>query len=201
MPYVRHTAFSFDPAKKDAMMSHLTGQLDMFKGTSGLARILVAQVTEDRMIVTAGYDNKEAADAAAEKARGVRDGMAEFVNGEPVVGEGEVVWSYDVEGTSSRPVTAGYIRHNAISFDPSKFDAMMSYADTTVDNFKGWSGLRRIRVVRVAEDRIVVTGVYDSKEAADANAERARANFAGMAEYMTGEPLVREGDLVWRYDR
>ena len=78
---------------------------------------------------------------------------------------------------------------------------MMSRLTGQLDMFKGTSGLARILVAQVSEDRMIVTGGYDSKEAADANAERARANFAGMAEYMTGEPLVREGDLVWRYDR
>ena len=78
---------------------------------------------------------------------------------------------------------------------------MMSRLTGQLDMFKGTSGLARILVAQVSEDRMIVTGGYDSKEAADANTERARANFAGMAEYMTGEPLVREGDLVWRYDR
>ena len=94
MPYVRHTAFSFDPAKKDAKLSHLTGQLDTFKGkVSGLVRIRIARVAEDCMIVTAGYANREAANA--EQARANFAGMAEFMTGEPVVREGEVVWSYD----------------------------------------------------------------------------------------------------------
>jgi len=36
MSYVRHPVISVDPRGKDAMLSHLTGQLDSFKSTQGL---------------------------------------------------------------------------------------------------------------------------------------------------------------------
>mgnify|MGYP001177658294 FL=1 len=78
---------------------------------------------------------------------------------------------------------------------------MMSRLTGQLDMFKGTSGLARILVAQVSEDRMIVTGGYDSKGAADANTERARANFAGMPEYMTGEPVVREGEVVCRHDR
>ena len=42
---------------------------------------------------------------------------------------------------------------------------------------------------------------YTSKDAGEAARETAQAALAGMAEYMTERPLVREGDVVWRYMR
>ena len=63
------------------------------------------------------------------------------------------------------------------------------------------SGLYRLRVVKIAEDRMLAAAAYTDKSAADAARDVAQAALAGMAEYMTEPPFVREGHLVWSYVR
>ena len=78
-----------------------------------------------------------------------------------------------------------------VVFDPSKYDAVLAVAKSI--DFSGWPGLRVLRVVRVAEDTVIVTASYEDKSAADANMENAKASLGKMAEFMTEEPFVREG--------
>ena len=92
-----------------------------------------------------------------------------------------------------------YVRHTMMTFDPSNYDAIMSIADNSREAIMGWSGLRSVRVARVADNRMRVTGAYVDKAAADANAENARNNFGKMGEFMTEQPVQREGEVVWSY--
>ena len=92
-----------------------------------------------------------------------------------------------------------YVRHTMMTFDPSNYDAIMSIADNSREAIMGWSGLRSVRVARVADNRMMVTGAYVDKAAADANAENARNNFGKMGEFMTEQPVQREGEVVWSY--
>ena len=135
----------------------------------------------------------------------------EFIVGEPAVREGEIIWAFDADGVADKPVMPGYIRHTTVSFDPSKLDAFLAYADSTVGTLKSVSGLRRIRVATVkgpsqlyqSEDRINVTAGFDSKEAADAALEQNASIWAGMAEFMADDPERRivAGDLIYAYSR
>ena len=67
--------------------------------------------------------------------------------------------------------------------------------------FKDVAGFSRLRVLRLEEDRILTAAGYKSKDAAAAARETAQVALAGLAVYMTEPPLVREGDVVWRYMR
>ena len=149
-------------------------------------------------------------DAAQERVDGALSEMNEFIVGEPIVREGEIIWAFDADGVEDKPTMPGYIRHTTVSFDPSKFDALLAYADSAVGTLKSISGLRRIRVATVkapppykSEDRITVTAGYDSKEAADAASEQVAGVWAGMAEFMTEDPERRivAGDLIYAYSR
>jgi len=93
-----------------------------------------------------------------------------------------------------------FVRHTMITFDPSNYDSIMSIADSTREAIAGWSGLISVRAVRVADNRMIVTGAYVNKAAADANAENARTNFGKMGEFMTEPPVQREGEVIWSYD-
>ena len=53
-----------------------------------------------------------------------------------------------------------YVRHTMMTFDPSDYDSIMSIADSTREAIMGWSGLISVRAVRVADDRMIVTGAY-----------------------------------------
>jgi quinol monooxygenase YgiN len=94
-----------------------------------------------------------------------------------------------------------YFRFVRVTFDPSKYDAMMAHADTQVAKMKDVTGMRAVRVVRVADNQTITIGRYDSKEAWEASAEQISGIWSGFAEFMTDEPLTRDGEMVWSYDR
>ena len=214
MAYVRHTLVTFDSEKRDAMVSRLTTLLDGIKETSGLRGIRVhfdaAQGADNRLVVSGFYDDKQAADSAQESGKDDLSTLSEFVVGEPVVREGEIIWAFDADGVADKSVMPGYSRHTTVSIDPSKLDALLAYADSIVGTLKSISGLRRIRVATVkapppykSEDRITVTAGYDSKGLADAASEQVAGVWAGMAEFMTEDPERRivAGDLIYAYSR
>ena len=200
MVYGRWTIFYFDASKKDAMLSHLTSQLDtMAKEVTGAVQGRLVQVAENRMVVHATYENKEAADAAAERASGVRASMAEFVTEAPIIREGELVWGVDPAGQAAgSPIpTASYMTFRATDIDSSKYDPLMAYMDGKKEQFRGISGLLRLRIARIAENRLVAATIYDSKASSDAAQENAAAVMAGGSEFFTGNVVLLQGDLVW----
>ena len=89
-------------------------------------------------------------------------------------------------------------RFTAFDFDPTKYDAMMSSFDNARDRVKNIPGLLNVRVVRTLENRMMVMAGYRSKEAMNAATETHRSIFADFAQYMTGEPVVRAGEVVAR---
>ena len=194
MPYGRITRVIFDPSKYDAMMA-VAKSID-FSGWSGLRLLTVTRVAEDTVLVTAGYENKAAADANVENAKTSLGKMAEFMTEEPFVREGEVVWGFD----GDQSLTPGYVRHVFFDFDPAKYDALMSYFDTTTERSRSVAGLIRVRLSRILENRMVTVGVYDNKAAAVAGQENMRAIMAGIAEFVTGDYNLREGEVFLRHD-
>ena len=194
MPYGRITRVIFDPSKYDAMMT-IAKSID-FSGWSGLRLLTVTRVAEDTVLVTAGYENKAAADANVENAKASLGKMAEFMTEEPFVREGEVVWGVD----GDQSLTPGYARHVFVDFDPAKYDAMISYFDTTTERSRGVAGLIRVRLSRILENRMVTVGVYDNKASADAGQENMRAIMAGIAEFVTGDYNIREGEVGLHHD-
>jgi len=207
MVYGRWTIFYFDASKKDAMLSHLTSQLDkMTNEVTGAVQGRLVQVAENRMVVHATYENKEAADAAAERASGIRASMGEFVAETPIIREGELVWGVDPEGQAPGSPTpafltvlqaASYMTFRATDIDSSKYDSLMAYMDSKKEQFRGISGLLRLRIARIAEDRLVAATIYDSKASSDAAQENAAAVMAGGSEFFTGNVVLLQGDLVW----
>ena len=86
--------------------------------------------------------------------------------------------------------------------------------DSLVDTFKSIDGLRRVLVMPITggkvsprlqqeignlENRMIVSGGYDSRAQAEAAQEKTKAAWAGLAEFLTGEPRVLEGDLVYGF--
>ena len=65
-----------------------------------------------------------------------------------------------------------YVRHNLITFDPEKRDAMMSVLNTGLDKVNEIHGLRAVRVhfdtAQGADNRLCISGFYDDKQAAEA---------------------------------
>jgi len=215
MPYVRHNLLTFDPEKRDAIMSVLNTGLDRVNEIPGLRAVRVhfdtAQGADNRLVITGFYDDKQAAEAAQERVKADLSTLSEFVVGEPIVREGEIIWSFDADGApSGSQVIPGYMRHTTVSFDPSKLDVFLAYADSTVGKLKSVPGLRRIRIATVkgtppykSEDRITVSSAFDSKEVADAALEQNASIWAGMAEFLADDPERRivGGDLIYAYNR
>ena len=214
MPYVRHTLVTFDSEKRDAMVSRMTTVLDRLQGISALRAMRVAfdtaQGADNRVVASAFYDDKQSMDAADERVNEALSEMMEFIVGEPIVREGEIIWAFDADGGAGKPIIPGYIRHTVVSIDLSKLDGLLAYADSTVGTLKSISGLRRIRFAAVkstppykSEDRLQVTSGFDSKEAADAASDQTASIWAGMAEFLADDPERRivAGDLIYAYSR
>ena len=91
-----------------------------------------------------------------------------------------------------------YGRITRVVFDPSRYDEMMAVAKNI--DFSDWSGLRVLSVTRVAENVLGVVAGYNDKAAADANVDKAKSTLGTMAEFMTEEPFVREGEVIWGFD-
>ena len=87
---MRHTTVSIDLSKLDGLLAYADSTVGTLKSISGLRRIRVAAVkstppykSEDRMVVTTGFDSKEAADTASEQTASIWAGMAEFMADDP----------------------------------------------------------------------------------------------------------------------
>ena len=198
MPYARHTGMSFDPSNYDAMMTYKKTMFDMAESMPDLKRGCLVRVADDRIIGTTGYTNKEAADAGAERARSAMAGLAEFMTEAPILRMGEIVWAFD-SNNQSKP--AGYVRHTGVNYHPSNFDTMISFFDGITEKFRGVPGLVRVRVARVFEDRIIGTSVFANKASADKAAQEHKGLMADMAEFTTGAPNIREGEVIWSHDK
>ena len=194
MPYGRITRVTFDPSRYDEMMA-VAKNVD-FSGWSGLRVLSVTRIAEDRLGVVAGYEDKAAADANVENAKISLGTMAEFMTEEPFVREGEVIWGFD----GDQSLVPGYIRHVFVDIDPAKYDALLSFFDTTTEKFNGVPGLRSVRLARILENRIASMAVYDNKASADAGQKNLRGIMGGMAEFVTGDYNVREGEEILRHD-
>ena len=197
-------------------MSVLNTGLDRVNEIPGLRAVRVhfdtAQGADNRLCISGFYDDKQAEEVAQERVKADLSTLSEFVVGEPAVREGEIIWSFDADGApSGRQVIPGHMRHTTVSFDPSKLDAFLAYVDSTVGTLKSVPGLRRIRIATVkgpsqlyqSEDRITVSSAFDTKEASDAALEQNASIWAGMAEFMSGEPERRivSGDLIYAFNR
>ncbi len=203
MPYAQFTLFYFDTSTQDAMLAGLIPRLDtMAKEISGTIRGRLTQVAENRMVLHWVYENKEAADRSS----GIHESITEFITEQPLIREGEIIWDFHGDGQSltneighyaKEIISQGYVVHHATDIDPSKCDALISYLDGTRKQLRRVSGLIRLRVARIAKDRVVATAIYDNKASSDAGQENAVPILAGGSEFVTGNVVFLEGNLIW----
>ena len=195
---MRFTSFDFDQSKYDSLLSDVEGiDNNTLNGLSGLIAVRAVKTSENHMMVMSAYESMEALNAASATHAQVFADFAKYMIGSPIIRSGEIIEAVDGPAPG-----VGYIRFTRAIFDPSNYDAMMSSLDGQLEKlFKEISGLYRLRVVRIADDRMLAAAAYTDKSAADAARDTAQAALSGMAEYMTEPPFVREGDLVWSYVR
>ena len=193
----RFTAFDFDPTKYGAMISSFDTAKDRIKDIPDLLNVRVVRTLENRMMVMSGYRSSDALDAATGAYSSIFADFAQYIVGEPLVRAGERVARVTGEVPNN---DIKYMRFVRVVIDPTKYDAMMSYLNGGVlDSFKDIAGLSRVFITRNNEDHIFSAAGYIDKTSADAATETMQNAVAGMAEYMTEAPLIREGELVWLY--
>ena len=193
----RFTAFDFDPTKYDAMISSFDTAKDRIKDIPDLLNVRVVRTLENRMMVMSGYRSSDALDAATGAYSSIFAGFAQYIVGEPLVRAGERVARVIGEVPNN---DIKYMRFVRVVIDPTKYDAMMSYLNGGVlESFKDIAGLSRVIITRNSEDHIFSAAGSIDKTSADAAAGTMQNAVAGMAEYITEEPLIREGELVWLY--
>ena len=195
---VRFTSFDFDQSRYDSMLSDFEAiQKEVLDGIAGLARTRIVRTADDHLMGMSTYESMEELEAANAAHASIFSDFAKYITGEPIIRSGELIEAVDGPAPG-----VGYMRFTRAIFDPTNYDAMMSSLDGQLEKlFKDISGLYRLRVVRIADDRMLAAAAYTDKSAADAARDTAQAALSGMAEYMTEPPFVREGDLVWSYVR
>ena len=193
----RFTAFDFDPTKYDAMMSSFDAVKDRVKDIPDLLNVRVVRTLENRMMVMSGYRSRDALNAATETHSSIFADFAQYIAGEPLVRAGERVARVIGEVPMDE---FKYMRFVSAVIDPTKYDAIMSYLNGGVlESFKDIAGLSRVIISRTTEARILSATGYIDKTSADAAVETMQNALAGIAEYVTEPPLIREGELVWLY--
>jgi len=195
---VRFTSFDFDQSRYDSMLADFKAiQKEVLDGIAGLARTRIVRTADDHLMAMSTYESMEELEAANAAHASIFSDFAKYIIGEPVIRSGEIIEAVDGPAPG-----VGYMRFTRAIFDPSNYDAMRSSLDGQLEKlFNDISGLYRLRVVRIADERMLAAAAYTDKSAADAARDTAQAALSGMAEYMTEPPFVREGDLVWSYVR
>ena len=201
---MRFTAFDFDASRYEAMLSDVNNlDNDRLTAISGLIGARAIRTQENRMMVMSNYSSMEALDAANDAHRSIFADIGQYMTGQPLVRSGEVVGIVD----GNTPVKdMGYVRFVRASIDDSKWDAIQSYMDDNLASaFDGVAGLSRIRIARLREGSsegkpaILAAAGYDNEASAQAALATAQKALAGIAEYVTDEPLIRQGELVWQF--
>ena len=201
---MRFTAFDFDASRYEAMLSDVKNlDNDRLTAISGLIGARAIRTQENRMMVMSNYSSMEALDAANDAHRSIFADIGQYMTGQPLVRSGEVIGIVD----GNTPVNdLGYVRFVRASIDDSKWDAIQSYMDDNLASaFDGVAGLSRIRIARLREGSsegkpaILAAAGDDNEASAQAASATAQKALAGIAEYVTDEPLIRQGELVWQF--
>ena len=193
----RFTAFDFEPAKYESMMSSFETVRAQLKDIPDLLNVRVVRTLENRMMVMSGYRSRDALNAATEAHSSIFADFAQYIVGEPLVRAGERVSRVFGEVPMNE---IKYMRFVSAVIDPTKYDQIMSYLNGGVlESYKDIAGLSRVIISRTTEDRILSATGFIDKTSAGAAVETMQNALAGIAEYVTEPPLIREGGLVWLY--
>ncbi len=201
---MRFTAFDFDASKYEAMLSDVNNlDGDRLKAISGLVGARAVRTQENRMMVVSNYSSMEALDAANDAHKSIFADIGQYMTRQPLIRSGEIIGRVD----GNTPVSdMGYMRFVRLFIDDSKWDAIQSYMDGILASaFDGVTGLSRVRIARLREGSsegnpaMLASAAYDNEANAQAALGAAQKALAGIAEYVTDEPLIRQGAVVWQF--
>jgi hypothetical protein len=93
------------------------------------------------------------------------------------------------------------VRFTSFDFDQSRYDSMLSeFEAIQKDVLDGIAGLFRTRVVRTADDHLIVMSTYESMEELEAANTAHASIFSDFAKYIVGEPIIRSGEVIEAVD-
>jgi len=93
------------------------------------------------------------------------------------------------------------VRFTSFDFDESRYDSMLSDFEAIQKGvLNGISGLIAVRAVKTSENHMFVMSSYESMEALNAASATHAQVFAGFAEYIVGDPIIRSGELIEAVD-
>ena len=93
------------------------------------------------------------------------------------------------------------VRFTSFDFDQSRYDSMLSDFEAIQKGvLDGIAGLARTRIVRTADDHLMGMSTYESMEELEAANAAHASIFSDFAKYITGEPIIRSGELIEAVD-
>ena len=90
-----------------------------------------------------------------------------------------------------------YYRINTISFDASRKDEFMAYADSMRDQMKQIVGVQSICIIETSEGEATGVAIYDSKTSAEEALPEIQKIMGGMKEFFTAPPDLKLGPIMW----
>ena len=90
-----------------------------------------------------------------------------------------------------------YYRITAVSFDPDRYDDMLTATEAARDEMKAIAGLQSAVIVRVGDGKSITIGAYDTEESAAPAQPKVQAIFGRLAEWLTAPPEVQEGPVIF----
>ena len=90
-----------------------------------------------------------------------------------------------------------YYRINTISFDASRKDEFMAYADTMRSEMKTIAGVQSIRLIETGEGEATGVAIYDSEASAEEALPQIQKIMGGMAPFFTAPPELKLGPIMW----
>ena len=90
-----------------------------------------------------------------------------------------------------------YYRINTISFDASRKDEFMAYADSMRSEMKTITGVQSICIIETSEGQATGVAIYDSKASAEDALPQIQKIMGGMAQFFTAPPELKLGPIMW----
>ena len=90
-----------------------------------------------------------------------------------------------------------YYRINTISFDASRKDEFMAYADTMRSEMKTIAGVQSIHLIETGEGEATGVAIYDSETSAEEALPQIQKIMGGMAQFFTAPPELKLGPIMW----